>query len=207
MTFNKFKDYLFYLLPGALRKISTAKNCFYMLFELAGNLFDENKRLLFWEREQSMILTCDDELLPIHGIERDMPRLKDEPILDYRYRLLMKADIARTAGTNEGVKTAVKVLGFDNSYVQPYYEIDPTRWAEFIVWLRSSKRSQISLNDFEIIDHEVMKVKPASALPNYGVEFSSDIEINSTFHIGTLIQPLCGTFKCGTYPPVRSDLS
>jgi len=207
MAFDSFKDYMYYLLPGPLKKFGKSVSGWYKLMAIIGALMDEAKTQLVWAREQSIILSCSPELLELHGSERDMPRLKDEDLGAYRLRLIMKGVLARQAGTNEGIKTAVKALGYDNSYVEPYYLVDPTRWAEFIVWLRTSKKSQVSLNDFSVIDLEVMKVKPASALPNYGVDFGSNITIESSVIFGTFMEPRCGTFRCGQYPPQRSDLN
>ena len=205
MAVTKFKDYMSFLLPAPLKKVFSSKNDWNALMQVIGELFDSTKSELMWGREQTMIRTCSPELLGQHGLERDMPRLKGEDMEAYRLRLTMKAIIAKRAGTNEGIKIAVKALGYDNSYVEPYYEIDPDRWAEFIVWLRTTSKTQISLNDFSVIDAEVMKVKPASALPNYGVEFGSNIDIESEYLYGGIMEPLCGTFYCGAYPPERSD--
>lgn len=205
MAFDKFSDYMYYLLPAPLKKLVKSKNSFYALCKVVGKLFDDTKAEFMWVREQHMLGTCSVDLLELHGSERDMPRLKDEDIEAYRVRLAMKYLIAQEAGTNEGIKTALKALGYDNSYVEPYYLIDSTRWAEFIVWLRSSKKLQTSLNDFAVIDTEIMKVKSASSMPNYGVEFGSEILIESAFVFGSILQPRCGTFKCGAYPPQRGD--
>ncbi|MFW5435201.1 hypothetical protein [Paenibacillus apiarius] len=198
--FEKFSDYMYYLLIAPLKKVIKRDNQFYLFLKVIGKLFDQTKEDIFRVREESMIITASELMLNEHGRERDMPRLKGEDIESYRLRLMMKNLIATQAGTEQGILTALKALGYEKSYIEPYYIHDPDRWAEFIVYLGSSTPSGI--NDIAIIDAEVMKVKPARSKPSYGIEegAGSSVVIQSTFSSGPVGLPLCNTIKCGTWP-------
>ncbi|SHI88198.1 serine/arginine repetitive matrix protein 2 [Lutispora thermophila] len=196
--FKEFGEYMFSLLFTPLRKGKKAANQFYIFFKVVGKLFDDTKRDIFRVRAESMVISASEVMLPEHGKDRDMPRLKGEDIEAYRTRLSMKAIIAEQAGTREGVLLALKALGYEQSYIEPFYKTDPERWAEFIIFLRGKNPSGI--NDIRIIDAEVMKVKEASAKPNYGVDSGNVLGIRSMGQSGFSGYPLCGTVVCGIFP-------
>lgn len=203
-AFKSFKDYFYYLLPMPMKKLKAALNKWAAFGNVVGGYFDEAAQDLRWVRRQTMLHTCDDELLSIHGIEREMPRLRGETLEVYRDRLKSKAEIARLAGTKRSVQLAVESLGYDRCQIEPYYRYDPARWAEFMVWLRASKAAGI--NDLSLIDERVCKVKQASSLPNYGAEQAQRVTIIRSVILGQRMVPLCGTFRCGTYPPRRDEI-
>lgn len=196
--FEKFQDYMYYLLYGPLKKIAKAKNQFYILFKVFGKVFDQTKQDIFRVREESMIISASERLLEEHGRDRTMKRLKGEDIENYRTRLSMKNIIAEKAGTDEGIILALKALGYEQSHIEPFYIHDPDRWAEFTIYLSSKQQSGV--NDITIIDAEVMKVKPASGKPAYGIEEFTQIEARSTFQSGFSKFPLCGNLLCGVWP-------
>lgn len=196
--FEKFQDYMYYLLFAPLKKVFKRNNQFYILFKVAGKLFDQTKQDIFRAREESMVISASEKMLNEHGRDRQMPRLKGESVENYRIRLSMKNIIAEKAGTNEGILLALKALGYEQSFIEPYYIHDPERWAEFIVYLKSKTPS--SINDIRVIDNEVMKVKPASGKPSYGAEEDSNVTINSTFGSKFSKYPLCNTIICGMWP-------
>lgn len=199
--FDKFVDYMYYLLIGPLKKVIKKNNQFYIFFKVIGKLFDQTKQDIFQVREESMIISASEQMLEEHGRERDMPRLKGEDVESYRMRLLMKNVIAEQAGTKNGILVALKALGYDQSYIEPYYIHDPERWAEFIVYLGSN--TPPGINDIAIIDSEVMKVKPARSKPNYAIEegVGTNVVMQSSFEAVMTGLPLCGTILCGTWPP------
>ena len=196
--FEKFQDYMYFLLPGPLKKIAKAKNQFYILYKVLGKVFDQTKEDIFKVREESMIISASDRMLEEHGRDRVMKRLKGEDIENYRVRLSMKNIIAEKAGTNEGILLALKALGYEQSRIEPFYIHDPDRWAEFTIYLSSKQQS--SVNDITIIDNEVMKVKPTSGKPAYGIEESSRVEVRSSFKSGFSKYPVCGNLLCGVWP-------
>lgn len=196
--FDKFQDYMYYLLYSPLKRVTKLKNQFYILFKVFGKVFDQTKQDIFRVREESMIISASEKLLEEHGRDRSMKRLKGEDVENYRVRLSMKNIIAEEAGTNKGMLLALKSLGYERSYIEPFYIHDSDRWAEFTVYLASKQQSGI--NDITIIDREVMKVKPASGKPAYGIEESSQVEIRSSFRSGFSKYPLCNAVLCGVWP-------
>jgi hypothetical protein len=196
--FEKFQDYMYYLLYGPLKKITKLKNQFYILFKVFGKVFDQTKQDIFRVREESMIISASEKMLEEHGRDRVMKRLKGESVENYRMRLSMKNIIAEKAGTNEGILLALKALGYEQSRIEPFYIHDPDRWAEFTIYLASKQQSGV--NDITVIDSEVMKVKPASGLPAYGIEESTQVEIRSSFKSGFSKYPLCNNLLCGVWP-------
>jgi len=196
--FEQFQDYMYHLLVGPLKKIFKKNNQFYILFKVAGKLFDQTKKDIFRVRQESMIISASEKLLNEHGRDRTMPRLKGESVENYRVRLSMKNIIAEMAGTNEGILLALKALGYERSYIEPFYIHDDERWAEFIIYLSSKNPS--SINDIRVIDNEVMKVKPSGGLPSYGAEENSRVVIRSNFETKVSNYPLCNMVICGEWP-------
>jgi hypothetical protein len=195
---NKFADYMYYLLHSPLKKVEKYKNQIHILFKVLGRIFDQTKQDIFKVREQSMIISASGKMLDEHGKDRGMKRLPEESEEYYRNRLMLKKVIAEKAGTIEGLLLTLQAMGYEKSYIEPYYIHDPTRWAEFIIYLRSEKPS--GMNNISVIDEEVMRVKPASGKPSYGVEDYTDIHIHSGFKDGFSKFPLCGVTICGMYP-------
>lgn len=200
-----YKDYIYFLLITPFKQAKQGINHFYTLCKVIGKQFDDCKDAIFKVMESASILTCDGDLLDEHGKDRDMPRFTNESDESYRRRLLSKARVAELAGTNEGIKEILDSLGYDQSYIEPLYLTEPERWAEFMVYLRGSGVSEI--NDLNIIDAQIMKVKQASALPNYSVAMGNQITVEQTEVVNFVTSPLCGITKCGTVPENRRKTS
>jgi len=169
--FEKFQDYMYYLLPGPLKKIAKTKNQFYILFKVFGKVFDQSKQDIFRVREESMIISASGKMLSEHGRDRNMPRFQGEDVENYRIRLSMKNIIAEKAGSNEGIVYALRSLGFKNFDIQPLWKKDPERWAEFMIII---DEQDIDLcKTFNAVKSTVRDVKMASSLPNYGFQLYS----------------------------------
>ncbi len=196
--FEKFCDYMYSLLFTPLKKIKQTANQFYIFFRVIGKLFDDTKEDIFRVREESMVVSASEIMLPEHGKDRDMARLKGETVEGYRTRLSMKAIIAEKAGTEQGILLALAALGYEHSYIERMSLHDPERWAEFIIVLGGKYPSGV--NDIAVIDGEVMKVKEASSKPFYGIEERNIVEIRERYRSGLYAFPICGRWKCGQYP-------
>lgn len=196
--FEKFGDYMFYLLNAPLKKGRKRSNQLYIFMKVIGKLFDDTKKDIFRVRDESMVISASPVMLPVHGQDRQMARLKNEDIEAYRTRLSMKAIIAEKAGSEEGILLALASLGYEQSYIEPMWKQDAERWAEFIIFLRGKNPS--SVNDLKVIDAEVMKVKQASSKPFYGAAVGNHILISSKLQSGRTTFPLCNTLVCGVYP-------
>ncbi len=176
-----FPEYLYFLLPSALKKNGKKASGWWMLSAVLGRRAQRLKDTILSVREQTMILTCAEALLPVFGQERDMPRLKGETARQYRLRLLQKYKIAEMAGTNEGILTAVKALGHDNVTIEPMHQTDPDRWAEATVWISGTKAV---IPNREIIQQEINNQKPASAK----LELAIMQEMQGTIYVGAFRQ-------------------
>lgn len=177
--FDKFQDYMYYLLYGPLKRVTKLKNQFYLLFKVMGKVFDQTKQDIFRVREESMIISASERLLDEHGRDRGMQKLKGESVESFRTRLSMKNIIAEKAGTNEGILIALKSLGYKHVNIAPTYKYmnDSERWAEFHVLI---PEDDIDLNkQFDNTKIIVKSVKPASALPNYAFTLPSSKNLNS----------------------------
>lgn len=200
--FETFGEYMFDLLFGPLKKGKRSVNQFFIFFKVVGRIFDGMKKDIFRVRDEANIATASPVMLPVHGQDRDMPRLEGEDVESYRTRLSMKAIIAREAGTKQGILRALTALGYSQSYIEPFSLQDPERWAEFIVFLKGPK--QPGVNNLAVIDAEVRKVKEGSSKPAYGMDAGNGILISCTLKIGTTWYPRCGEIPCGVFPHVVS---
>lgn len=163
---DKFRDYMFYLLPAVLKK-NNSLNQFYIFCAVTGQLFDDLKIKMFRLREESMLDTCSDSMLEIAGQDRGMIRMKGESIDNFRKRLKMKAQIASMAGTKQGILYALKSMGYENCVITPLYETDPSRWAEINIDFYVESVDDPNEIDFKCIVDSVMNTKKASTLPHY----------------------------------------
>ena len=160
-----FGEYMFFLLTAPLKK-KRKENQFRIFFKIVGGLFDDTKQDIFRIRRESNITTASAVMLPVHGADRDMVRLKGEETEYYRKRLLMKAIVAELAGTEQGILYALRALGYNRCRISPVWLADPDRWAEFYVHLDIDLDTEPRL-ELKVIQEEVRKVKEASAKPNY----------------------------------------
>lgn len=196
--FDTFGEYMFDLLFGPLKKGKQSANQFFIFCKVAGRSFDELKQVIFRVRDESNIVTASPVMLPVHGQDREMPRLEGEDIEAYRTRLSMKGIIAEEAGTKQGILRALTALGYGQSYIEPFSIQDPDRWAEFIIYLKGSQQSGV--NNISVIDAQVRKVKEASSKPSYGLDAGGVILIRTKLQMGLSRYPRCGEIACGVFP-------
>ncbi len=159
--FERFGDYMFFLLNAPLKKMKQGKNQLKIFFSVTGELFDGMKADLFRLRDQRMISTAEPIMLEVIGQDRDMYRHQGEGIEQYRRRLQMKAVIAEMAGTAEGLKLALEMIGYPECTIEPLYLTDRSRWAE--IYINVPVRRDIN---YDAILTETLKVKPARTLPH-----------------------------------------
>ena len=139
--FDTFGAYMFDLLFAPLKRGKRAANQFFIFFKVIGRIFDGMKKDAFRLRDELNVATASPVMLPVHGQDRDMPRLEGESIENYRARLSMKGIISEWGGTKSGILYALTSLGYEQSTIEPFSYQDPERWAEFIVFLKGSKAS------------------------------------------------------------------
>lgn len=170
---SKFGEYVYSLLFAPLRQGKKAVNQFYIFCQAMGRSFDRVKEAFLKVREESSVLTCSPVMLPVHGADRDMPRLRGETVENYRTRLALKGLIAKNAGMNNGIYYLARGFGYDNVNVVPGAK--PDHWAEATVWLIGGN---IVLADRELLLRELDKIKPARTIlhlskeQQYSTEFA-----------------------------------
>ncbi len=165
--FDTFGAYMFDLLFAPLKKGRRTANQFAIFFRVIGREFDSLKDAVFRVRAESNVASASVVMLPIHGQDRNMPRLAGETDEGYRTRLSMKGIIASWAGTVKGIQYAMASLGYEHSSVQPVFLHDAERWAEFIVWLGPANSEAVK--ELHTVYTEIQNIKEASSRLAYFV--------------------------------------
>ena len=110
--FETFGEYMFDLLFAPLKKGRKTVNQLRIFFKVMGREFDDLKAAIFRVRNEANVASCSEVMLPVHGQDRDMPRLEGEDAEAYRTRLSMKGIISQWSGTRRGVLYALTALGY-----------------------------------------------------------------------------------------------
>ena len=92
--YDNFGDYMFDLLFAPLKKGKEVANQFRIFFRVIGKDFDDVKKAFFRVRDEANVVSASPVMLPVHGQDRDMPRLEGEDVEAYRTRLSMKGLIS-----------------------------------------------------------------------------------------------------------------
>lgn len=196
--FDTIGEYMFDLLFAPLQRGVKKVNQFYIFLKVVGRMFDGTMEDIFRVRREANIKTASPVMLQVHGQDRDMPQLPGETVEGYRQRLLMKGTISEWGGTKTGILYALAALGYERSTIERFSLQDPERWAEFIVFLSGSQQNGV--NDLDVIDAQVRKVKEGSSRPAYGARTAGVIEIQSRVKKGLSRYPRCGEIVCGVWP-------
>ncbi|MGN9098652.1 hypothetical protein ACTNAX_16670, partial [Flintibacter porci] len=85
--FETFGAYMFDLLFAPLKRGKRAANQFFIFFKVIGRIFDGMKKDAFRLRDELNVATASPVMLPVHGQDRDMPRLEGESIENYQATL------------------------------------------------------------------------------------------------------------------------
>lgn len=178
---SQFGEYIYSLLIAPFRRIAKPLNQFYIFCKVIGRSFDRVKAAFFRVREESSVLTCSGVMLPVHGADRDMPRLRGETLENYRIRLALKGAISEMAGLNDGIRYLARGFGYDQAYIEPGAK--PEHWAEATVWLIGGN---IVLGDRELFLRELNKVRPSRTLLHLAKEqqYTADIGCAVTKVVG-----------------------
>lgn len=74
--FGTFGEYMFDLLFASLKKGRRAVNQFAIFFWVVGREFDDLKAVLLRVRDEANFASASEVMHPVHGQNRDMPRLE-----------------------------------------------------------------------------------------------------------------------------------
>lgn len=196
--FDKFCDYMYYLLISPFKRVKKALNQWYILFRVLGKRFDDAMESLYKAREQTMLATCDPEMLPVHAEDRKMAQYPGEDDENFRARIANYPEVLRLGGSDPGVLLAVRTLGYSDPEMvkanvfkgRVYYQTDgtwnldgsrsleagvlPDRWAEFYIVIKMSVDDSHPIST-AILKKEVRKTKQVGAKDNYSFQYSLSI--------------------------------
>ena len=166
--FDKFRDYMYYLLTTPFKRIPKQVNNWYILCRVLGGWFDDCMADLYTAQSESMLAGCQDLMLQVHAADRNMSQYEGETADNYRVRIAGYTEIKRLGGTQEGVLKAVKSLGYDEVRIVRAADLrqDQERWAEYYVIM------DLNIDDkrkvpFDVLKREVRRVKYSAAKDNY----------------------------------------
>lgn len=167
MIFDKFADYMYYLLTSPFKRVKKEHNQWYILMKVLGRRFDDAMESIYKALEQTAVSTCDPLMLQPHATDRGMMRYVGESAENFRARIANHPEILRLGGTDAGVLLAVRTLGYDNVQKKKATEMgEPDRWAEFYIIIEMQMDEQHPI-DFGILKKQVRKVKQVGAKDNY----------------------------------------
>lgn len=201
--YDRFGEYMFDLLLAPLKKGKRAVNQFYIFFKVIGRIFDGLKEDALRVRDETNIATASPIMLPVHGQDRNMPRLKGESVEAYRTRLAMKGIISEWGGTKRGILYALAALGYEQSTIEPFGLQEPERWAEFTVDLGVG--NQNAVRDIYQIYDEIQTVKEGSSkLAELIITLPTTCgQLPSSSHLGMRLSETILPAKERALPPAR----
>lgn len=202
--FDRFCDYMYYLLTSPFKKIKKSKNQWFILFKVLGHRFDEALESIYNARNQTMVATCAQEMLQIHAEDRGITRYKGEELENFRKRISNYTEVCRLGGTNKGVILSVWALGYNKVSLVPAKEFtsDPSRWAEFfiVITIESEETNPVGL---DILKKEVRRTKEVGAKDNYF--FIYPIKLKTSHNVSTKLAKVKYYFVIYYYDYVKLD--
>lgn len=198
-----FHEYMWSLAHEPFKKSKNPNNDISKLLHTFGEVLEDVKNNIFLIRRQALIKTSQGKALDGHGGSK-FPRYSEEYDEQYRNRLLNRKEQARKAGTVEGMLLALQSLGYINAEINPFYTLDPERWAEFYIMI--DKLLLNKLNNFEAINQEIMKTKTSSSYPNYAFTYYDKLifRTSNIWGFSDMSLRICGTFCIGKHnSPIR----
>ena len=166
--FDKFCDYMYYLLTSPFKRVKKSINQWYILFRVLGRRFDDALESLYNAEDQTMLATCEPEMLSVHAEDRKMTRYPGEEDENFRARIANYPEVLRLGGSDAGIMIAVKALGFDSVKIVKAKDLksNEERWAEFYVIINFDPDARLPIG-YEVLRKEVRKAKQVTALDNY----------------------------------------
>lgn len=175
--FQKFADYLYYLLPSPFKRLGKSINQWYIFCKVLGAWYDEVKADLLRAADETTIATCSDILLKYYGDDRNMNQYQNEDNDTFRSRIAMADEVESMGGTRDGLLLAARTAGFQTAehYWLPVITGDDARWAEFYLFVYDPLESDV-VADFENLKKYVRDVKASESKDNYRVVCTADCD-------------------------------
>ena len=176
LMFEKFADYMYYLLTSPLKMVQKSKNQWYTLMRVLGRHLDQILDDIDRARDQTAVATCEPEMLPEYAEDRGITKYTGETDENFRVRIANYTEILKLGGTDAGVLLAVRSLGFNAQLVAAkIYTGDEARWAEFYILLQFGIDDPLGI-PLEILRKQVRKVKQVGAKDNYSYQYQLAIQ-------------------------------
>lgn len=207
-------DYLWDLLRSALRAVLPSDVRIWV-DTLASSLADL-KQAIYSLRRAWVLATAAGEALDLHGQDRGLPRYPGETDDLYRRRLQAAYYIYAMGGTNDGLKEALRVLGYPNAEIYELFKdgvVTPlhngqslynaaaahrggNRWAEFKVLTDIEQDRPFTANDLALAKQTIKKTKAShSKLAAFVLKMvlpADFLTMEDTAHLNALWQPVDG---------------
>lgn len=184
MSYEKFRDYLYYLLPSPWKRVKQAVNQWHILLSVIGDEYDKVQAELERAAEETTVATCSDFLLQYYADDRGMYRYPDEPVETFRARIAMQDEVEALGGTKAGLLLAAKTLGYDVEHVWLPDLGYPDKWSQFLIRITAAEGQEHPV-DFGTLVSEIRKVKDSTSLDNYS--FCSRIGAGSRIYVGAAV--------------------
>jgi len=165
--FDRFRDYLYYLLPSPFMRLKKTKNQWYIFFKVIGDEYDNVQAELERALDQTSVVTCNVEMLQYYAQDRGMHRYQDEDDETFSSRIAMQDEVEAFGGTKAGIILAAKTLGYNDVEHLWYPDIGyPDKWAQFLLRVGVRDDTEHPAN-ISMLIREVRKVKDSTSLDNY----------------------------------------
>lgn len=165
--FEKFRDYLYYLLPSPFKRLKKAKNQWYIFFKVIGDEYDKVQAELERALDQTSVVTCNVDMLQYYAQDRDMYRYPDEDDETFRSRIALQDEVEALGGTKAGIILAAKTLGYEDVEHLWYPDIGYSdKWSQFLLRVGVRNDSEHPVN-IGVLVKEVRKAKDSTSLDNY----------------------------------------
>ncbi len=186
--YDKFCDYMYYLLTSPFKRIKKHVNQWYILFKVLGRYFDEDMENLYRALEETMVASCSIEMLLVHAAERRMTRYQGEENENFRKRISSYMEVLKLGGTNPGVLLAAKSLGYDDIEIIRADVVtgDKERWAEFFVIIQMNAEHPHPIS-FPILVKNIRKAKAVGAKDNYLFRYQTENDNKLEEHLYRIV--------------------
>lgn len=167
--FEKFRDYLYYLLPSPLKRLKRTKNQWYIFFKVIGDEYDKVQAELEHALDQTSVVTCNVDMLQYYAQDRGIYRYPEEDDEAFRSRIALQDEVEALGGTKAGIILAAKTLGYEEVEHLWYPDLGyPDKWSQFLLRVGVRNESEHPVN-IGVLVKEIRKVKDSTSLDNYAL--------------------------------------
>lgn len=168
--YQKFRDYLYYLLPAPYKRLKKSINQWYILLKVIGDEYDKVQAELERALDETSVVTCSALMLQYYAQDREMYRYQGEDDEDFRRRIAMHDEVEALGGTKEAILVAARTLGYDAEHIW-YPDLGhPEKWSQFLLRIKTDPEKPVN---YEMLKKEIRKAKDSTSLDNYSFQGES----------------------------------